>query len=114
MYSTTSTDVGTSSKVTAQSDGGLSNCYQFTIQHEDHTLGNLLTQQLLEERRVLFAGYRIHHPLNDWIYIRVNVSDTIERPSDLVRGTIDKLQHDIETLRVSFDRQVEKRSQDGR
>jgi DNA-directed RNA polymerase subunit L len=44
--------------VIAEKDGGVNNCWQFTIHHEDHTLGNLITQSLLEEDRVLFAGYR--------------------------------------------------------
>lgn len=99
-------DFGSANKVTAQRDEGVSNCYMFTIQREDHTLGNLLTQELLEERRVLFAGYRIHHPLNDFIYVRVNVSDTIEKPKCLVEVTIEKLQGDIEKLSRDFSRQV--------
>lgn len=109
------TDVQPSGKIVAEKDEGLSNCYQFTIQHEDHTLGNLLTQQLLTERRVLFAGYRIHHPLNDWIYMRVNVSDNISSPADLVKGTIEKLVREITDMRNKFERQViDRQGQDRR
>lgn len=93
-------------KVKAEKDDGVSNCYRFTIDREDHTVGNLLTEQLLTEERVLFAGYRIHHPLDDWIYIRVDVSDAIEHPADLVKDTVKQLQDDISALRGDFERQI--------
>lgn len=38
----------------------------FKIQKEDHTLGNLVTQSLLRDHRVIFAGYRIPHPYATW------------------------------------------------
>ena len=31
----------------------------FTLNKEDHTLGNLLRSQLLKNPRVLFAGYKV-------------------------------------------------------
>jgi DNA-directed RNA polymerase II subunit RPB11 len=98
---------GRQAAVTAEKDpGGVSNCYQFTIQNEDHTLGNLLTQKLLDEDRVLFAGYRIHHPMDDWIYVRVNVSDDIQRPADLVQQTIQTLTQEIDILSDQFAKAV--------
>ena len=42
-----------------------------TIQKEDHTLGNIVRQQLLRDRRVRFAGYRKPHPLFDLVEIKV-------------------------------------------
>jgi DNA-directed RNA polymerase II subunit RPB11 len=103
-----------SSSVTAEKDGGVTNCYQFTIHREDHTLGNLLTEKLLDEERVLFAGYRIHHPMDDWIYMRVNVSDDITRPSDLISQTVSALTNEIRILSEEFEKQVGKfgKSQD--
>jgi DNA-directed RNA polymerase II subunit RPB11 len=99
--------------VTAEKDGGVINCYQFTIHKEDHTLGNLLIEKLLEEERVLFAGYRIHHPMDDWIYMRVNVSDEIVRPSDLVKQTVVGLTSEIRLLAEEFELEVErKKNQD--
>ena len=108
MYRNTGPETSASGKVTAEKDSGVSNCYQFTIQHEDHTLGNLLTQHLLAEDHVLFAGYRIHHPLDDWIYVRVNVSETIKSPEDLVSGTIERLQSDIDRLQTAFKNEIDR------
>jgi DNA-directed RNA polymerase II subunit RPB11 len=104
--------------VSAEKDSGVNNCWQFRIQHEDHTLGNMLTQKLLDEDRVLFAGYRIHHPMDDWIYIRVNVSDDITRPVDLVNVAINNLVTEINRLAGEFDkgvaRELKKGETDGR
>ena len=99
---------GGQGKVTQQK-GNIDNSYTFTIQHEDHTLGNLLTQELLTEDRVLFAGYRIHHPMDDWIYVRVNVSDEIESSADLIRDTIERLGKQIDNLQKSFEDQAAQR-----
>ena len=46
-------------------------CILFEIKHEDHTLGNLLSEQLLQSPNVRFDGYRIEHPLKDIIKIRI-------------------------------------------
>lgn len=95
-------------KVRAEKDGGVNNCYTFLIKSEDHTLGNLLTQQLLKEDRVLFAGYRIKHPLNDYIYLRVNVSNLVTYPTELVETPIRDIVGEIDRLSSEFDRQVDR------
>ena len=42
-----------------------------TIHQEDHTLGNIVRQALLRDRRVRFAGYRKPHPLFDLVEIKI-------------------------------------------
>ena len=37
---------------------------KFSIVSEDYTLGNLLQHALLEDKRILGAGFYISHPLN--------------------------------------------------
>lgn len=100
-------------RVTATRDTGVQNCYEFKIEREDHTLGNLMTQQLLTEERVLFAGYRIHHPLDDFIYLKVNVSDTeeITNAKDLVENSINTICSDIDSLKKQLQKQLAARSQ---
>ena len=38
---------------------------------EDHTLGVLLRTQLLKDQRVIFAGYKIPHPLERRVEVRI-------------------------------------------
>lgn len=92
--------------VRAEKDAGFSNCYNFTIFKEDHTLGNLLTQELLNEERVVFAGYRIQHPMTDLIIVRVNVSEPVDHPIDLVASPIRNIINNLGLLKTEFDRQV--------
>ncbi len=42
-----------------------------TILQEDHTLGNIIRQELLHDKRVRFAGYRKPHPLFDLVEIKI-------------------------------------------
>ena len=46
-------------KITMEKDTKVPNAAIFTINKEDHTLGNLLKHQLLKDPNVLFAGYRV-------------------------------------------------------
>jgi DNA-directed RNA polymerase subunit L len=51
--------------------------YDFVIQNEDHTLGNMLQTWIVENDDSLdYAGYKIPHPLRDELVIRLGVEDT--------------------------------------
>lgn len=51
--------------------------YDFVIQNEDHTLGNMLQTWIVEnDDSVDYAGYKIPHPLRDELVIRLGVEDT--------------------------------------
>ena len=50
---------------------------------EDHTIGNLLRHQLLKNPEVIFAGYKVPHPLERSVEVR---SQTMGTP---VRETVD-------------------------
>lgn len=38
---------------------------------EDHTLGNLLRMQLLKDPNIIFAGYKVPHPLENRVELKV-------------------------------------------
>ena len=40
------------------------------IMDENHTLGNIVRYQLLKDKAVKFAGYRVPHPLESKIEIK--------------------------------------------
>ena len=50
-------------KVEIEKDSRVPNACLYTFHKEDHTLGNLLKQQLLKDPNVIFAGYKVPHPL---------------------------------------------------
>ena len=46
----------------------------FTINKEDHTVGNLIRHQLMKDPNVLFAGYRNPSPFVNQVLIRVQTT----------------------------------------
>lgn len=46
----------------------------YTINKEDHTLGNMIRMQLLKDPNVMFAGYKNPHPLEHKVVLRIQVS----------------------------------------
>ena len=49
----------------------LKNFATVTVKQEDHTLGNIVRQSVLKDKRMRFAGYRKPHPLFDLVEIKV-------------------------------------------
>uniref|UniRef100_A0A673WBF0 RNA polymerase II subunit J n=1 Tax=Salmo trutta TaxID=8032 RepID=A0A673WBF0_SALTR len=56
------------------SDTKVPNACLFTLNKEDHTIGIIIRQQLLKDPQVLFAGYKVPHPLEHKIVIRVQTT----------------------------------------
>ena len=88
--------------VEAHKEEKVENCYTFTVLNEDHTLGNMLTDQLLSESRIRYAGYRIEHPTKDLIKIRVQSQTQISQPYELVEPAINDLITKLSSLSASF------------
>ncbi|KAH7570645.1 hypothetical protein JRO89_XS05G0149500 [Xanthoceras sorbifolium] len=60
-------------KVSYERDTKIINAASFTIEREDHTIGNILRMQLHRDENVLFAGYKLPHPLQYKIIVRVSL-----------------------------------------
>lgn len=50
------------------------NSVTYRIELEDHTIGDLTRIYLLKNKDVKFAGYRVPHPLDDILEIKVQTS----------------------------------------
>jgi DNA-directed RNA polymerase II subunit RPB11 len=62
-------------KVTMEPDPRQPNTAIFTFNREDHTLGNLLRATLLQNEHVIFAAYKVPHPLFPKFDLRVQTDD---------------------------------------
>lgn len=60
-------------RVSYEKNEKVQNCGTFTLEKEDHTVGNLLRQQMLTNPKVRFAAYQMPHPLQHKMLIRVQV-----------------------------------------
>ena len=50
-------------------------CVYVCASAQDHTLGGMLTAQLLRDPRVLFAGYKVPHPLENNFVLKIQVRE---------------------------------------
>jgi DNA-directed RNA polymerase II subunit RPB11 len=61
-------------KIEFTKDTKVLNAGSFRINKEDHTLGTILTNMLHRDPRVLFAGYKNPHPLENFILLRIQTT----------------------------------------
>lgn len=69
------------------------NSVTYKIPLEDHTVGDLLRIYLLKNNEVRFAGYRVPHPLDDILEIKVQTAS--EDTNKTVKEVLKKLQIDL-------------------
>jgi DNA-directed RNA polymerase II subunit RPB11 len=64
-------------KIKILKDTEIKNCHFYKIEREDHTLGNLIHSQLLNDKNILFSGYRKPHPLEHFIIFKIITDGTV-------------------------------------
>lgn len=77
------------------------NSVTYRIELEDHTIGDLTRIYLLKNKDVKFAGYRVPHPLDDILEIKVQTS--VENTNEVVKDTLGKLSKELWELEKDFD-----------
>ncbi|OWA50788.1 putative DNA-directed RNA polymerase II subunit RPB11-a [Hypsibius exemplaris] len=61
-------------KITMEKDTKVPNACIFTFNKEDHTLGNMIRAQLIKDPNVVFAGYKVPHPLENKFILRIQTT----------------------------------------
>ena len=84
-------------KATVAQDTLTPNTINLTINREDHTLGNMLCGALQKDPQVIFAGYKVPHPLEHHVVIRVQAEKGYD-PVDVVQRNIERLVRDLANL----------------
>ncbi|KAI8370465.1 DNA-directed RNA polymerase [Radiomyces spectabilis] len=92
-------------KVEMEVDTKIPNAATFIIEREDHTLANMLRAQLLKDPRVLFAGYKVPHPLEHNFVIKVQTT-TGTTPGKVLKEATSELISELNALRNKFDMDV--------
>ncbi|KAH8876540.1 DNA-directed RNA polymerase II subunit RPB11 [Schistosoma japonicum] len=88
-------------KISFEKDTQVPNAAIFTLNREDHTVGNMITCQLLKDPRVLFAGYKAPHPLEHKIVIRVHTAHPAT-PVDVFVSALKDLISEISNIEEQF------------
>lgn len=82
-------------------DTKIPNAATFKILKEDHTLGNMLRMKLLDNPQVIFAGYKMPHPLEHEFVLKIQTTaDTT--PLQVLQDEIYHLIADINGLIRNF------------
>ena len=95
-------------RVTVTPDTRVQNAATMVIEREDHTLGNLLRMQLLADKEVLFAGYRVPHPLEPAIQVKVQTRTENPGPSQVTASALGNLINEVQTLTDRFQTALNK------
>ncbi|TVU41356.1 hypothetical protein EJB05_14864 [Eragrostis curvula] len=89
-------------KVSYERDTKIVNAASFTIEREDHTIGNILRMQLHRDPNVLFAGYKLPHPLQYKIIVRIHTTSQ-SSPTQAYTQAINDLDKELEYLKQAFE-----------
>ncbi|KAI3683032.1 hypothetical protein L1987_83509 [Smallanthus sonchifolius] len=92
-------------KVSYERDTKIINAASFTIEREDHTIGNIVRMQLHRDGNVLFAGYKLPHPLQYKIIVRVHTTSQ-SSPMQAYNLAINDLDKELDHLKAVFEAEV--------
>ena len=84
------------------------NTSYFNFNKEDHTLANLLRSKLLSSSHILFAAYRVPHPLFPTFELRVQTDGEIT-PKEAVVAACKDLVTELAQFDNQFKREYELR-----
>ncbi|KAG6865640.1 hypothetical protein C0991_000810 [Blastosporella zonata] len=85
-------------------DTKIPNAATIKVVKQDHTLGNMLRAQLLSMPQVLFAGYKVPHPLHPYFIIKLQTDGTAT-PQDVLEEACKKLIGTLVNLEAKFKRE---------
>ena len=85
---------------------GVPNAALFTLNKEDHTLGNVIRDKLLRSNTTQFAAYQVPHPLFPKVVIRVQTDGSIQ-PREAVATACRDLIGDLEAIKQEFTKEWE-------
>ncbi|KAF8641562.1 hypothetical protein HU200_067750 [Digitaria exilis] len=89
-------------KVSYERDTKIINAASFTIEREDHTIGNIVRMQLHRDPNVLFAGYKLPHPLQYKIITRIHTTSQ-SSPAQAYNLAVKDLDKELDSLKQAFE-----------
>ncbi|CAM6083459.1 unnamed protein product [Calypogeia fissa] len=92
-------------KVSYEKDTKTINAATFTIQREDHTIGNLIRMQLHNDPSVHFAAYQVPHPLQYKVVVKVRTTSE-SSPMDAYNLALNDLDKELVHLKGLFEKEI--------
>ena len=97
--------------MTVERDTKVPHAAIFTVNKEDHTLGNMIRMQLLKDPHVVFAGYKVPHPLDHKFVLRIQTTADYT-PQEAIMNAITDLISELSLLEERF-REAVREKQEG-
>lgn len=94
-------------KISHEKDTKVPHAATFTIQREDHTIGNVVRMQLHRDNRVNFAGYKVPHPLEYRMLIKVQTNGECE-PKGAMQDALKDLQNEFGEIANKFTAETQR------
>lgn len=85
-------------------DTKIPNAATIKVVKQDHTLANMLRAQLLSMPQVLFAGYKVPHPLHPYFQLKIQTDGSIT-PQVALQQASEKLIAMMSVLENKFKRE---------
>ncbi|PWN40708.1 RBP11-like subunits of RNA polymerase [Ceraceosorus guamensis] len=93
-------------RVDVAEDPQIANAATFTLNKEDHTMGNMLRHAVLVIPGVIFCGYRVPHPLEPRVVIKVQTDGSIS-PSQAILNGCNNLISQVGQVRNQFRNELQ-------
>ncbi|WFD25376.1 DNA-directed RNA polymerase II core subunit [Malassezia nana] len=92
-------------RIEIQEDMRLPNAATFVFNKEDHTLGNMLRHAVLAQPGVLFCGYKVPHPLEPRVLVKIQTDGT-QTPAEVLQQACTKLIVQMGSLKQTWAKEV--------
>ncbi|XP_053202138.1 pre-mRNA-splicing factor CWC22 homolog [Panonychus citri] len=92
-------------KIIIEKETKVPNAAIFTVNNKNHTLGNLIRCQLLKDPNVIFAGYKVPHPLEHKFILRVQTVGDYT-PQDALKNALSDLNAEISYIEERFKKKI--------
>ncbi|CAK9438811.1 uncharacterized protein LODBEIA_P30350 [Lodderomyces beijingensis] len=88
-------------KIKITPDTKVPNAAIVKIEKEDHTLANLLRAQLLRDPRVMFAAYKVEHPLFANFVLRIQTEEDYT-PKEALKNACTAIINELTVIKNKF------------
>lgn len=79
---------------------------------EDHTIGNLITKMALRKEHVVYATYRIEHPLKPKMLVEIRTDGSV-RARDVLKSVLEDVVSLSDRLKSQLQREFQNSSDRG-
>ncbi|KDD76855.1 hypothetical protein H632_c85p0 [Helicosporidium sp. ATCC 50920] len=94
-------------KISFERDTKVTNAGTFTIQREDHTIGNAIRCRALEDKNVVFTGYKVPHPLEYQMLVKI-LTNGKKSPIQVMQESLQHISSTVHSIHSQFESEAQR------